>query len=604
LPPTPELRRLVPVAALCSLLAVLLAPAQVTRRQRPVTRTPAASEIARQVLPSVVLIAMEGGCFGSGFFVTASEILTNKHVVTCSGVGRGSVRIVGAPRPYPTKVIVADEDLDVALIEAEGLTAPPLQLDTSRRISVGEDIYVVGNPEGLEGTFTRGIVSGVRAEGGLLQLDAPISPGSSGGPVVDAYGKVVGVTVASLKEGQNLNFAVPASLLADRLDRMRRMLARAKTSAPPATSEKRPTSAPAKAPLNAARRTWEAHHDWGDFVSDVLADLAVRDEIKALLDSGLDINTRDRGGRTALHLAATLGQAELARYLLSRGADSNATDNLGRTPLMLAVGPGDMRLPDGDSLAPLGDFWSAPPCGRDDASEVSTRETSWPAWYSVAERRRPVIDLLLASGADPLIADKLGRTAFDHAAEGGLTGYERLLHVSGKAGLPPACNVTLANSPALIGLRLGMSASEVSARLGGLRPTPGRCGLSTLSVSGNRLSALGKNFEGVASLSLVLLDGKVSYVNVTYGRELPFASFDEYLASLSSTLGLPKAWRRAAGYPGVDRAYAVTCDGFVAAAGHMTYSYVELHDTEAVKTLVRRDVEEAQGRRQAGRREQ
>lgn len=163
--------------------------------------------------------------------------------------------------------------------------------------------------------------------------------------------------------------------------------------------------------------------------------------------------------------------------------------------------------------------------------------------------------------------------------------------MAGKAGLPAACGLTLREAPALRGLRLGMSAAEASAKLGGLAPTPGRCGLSTLYAAGSRLSAA-QGFEGVGAVRLVFLDGKVVYLHVAYGREFPFRSFDEYLSTLSSSLGLPLVWRRAAGYPGVEAAHAMTCDGFVVAAGRMGVSYVELHDTGAMQTLLRRDVEE------------
>jgi hypothetical protein len=73
----------------------------------------------------------------------------------------------------------------------------------------------VGNPQGLEGTFSQGIISGVRQVGGdtVLQITAPISPGSSGGPVLSAKGDVIGVSVATFKGGQNLNFAIPSSYL-------------------------------------------------------------------------------------------------------------------------------------------------------------------------------------------------------------------------------------------------------------------------------------------------------------------------------------------------------------------------------------------------------
>lgn len=567
------------------------------------------------MLPSVVYIEMEGaggqpGCYGSGFFVTPTQILTNKHVVTCSEARRGRVKLAGGQRSYPTKRIVAWPDLDVALVEAEGLLAQPLQLDTVRHLSVGDDIFVAGNPEGLEGTFTRGIVSGVRSQGGVLQIDAPVSLGSSGGPVVDAYGRVVGVTVSSIREGQNLNFAIPTRLLASPLKQMQQMLARVRKSGATtdADNRARTPTAPHNAPLanastlSPARRTWEANHDWADFVSKTVADSVVTNDLKALLDSGVDVNTPDRGGRTALHLAAILGQVELARYLLSRGADINARNNPGRTPLMLAVSPEDFKLP-GGGYAPLGDFWTAPPCGEGGDSKPSMYETSWPRWYSIAEARRPLILALLNAGADLTATDRQGRTAFDHATAGGLTGFERLLHVPGKTGLPPACDLKLNNAPALRGLRLGMSVSEVSARLGGLRATPGRCGLSTLYVSGKQLSSATRGFEGVALVRLILLDDKVVYLNVAYGRDFPFKSFDEYLSTLSSSLALPGAWRRVAGSADFEQAQAMTCEGFVVVAGRIGSLYVELHDTEAVQTLVKRDIEAGQRQKQESERE-
>ncbi len=289
-----------------------------------------------QGAPSVVYIEMEGaggkpGCYGSGFFVTATQILTNKHVVTCSEARRGRVKLAGGQRSYPTRRIVAWPDLDVALVEAEGLTAQPLQLDTVRQLSVGDDIYVAGNPEGLEGTFTRGIVSGVRSQGGILQIDAPVSPGSSGGPVVDAYGRVVGVTVSSIREGQNLNFAIPARVLASPLKQMQQMLARVRKGSATTDADNRasipgpPHAPPAAntATLSPARRTWEANHDWADFVSGVVGDSIVKDELKALLDSGLDIDATDRSGRTALHLAAILGQQPLERKICGEKRDIN-----------------------------------------------------------------------------------------------------------------------------------------------------------------------------------------------------------------------------------------------------------------------------------------
>jgi len=83
-------------------------------------------------------------CYGSGFFVTRTQILTNKHAVTCAPGGHGRVKLAGGERSYPTGHILDMPDLDVALVETQGLTAPPLPLDTARRLAVGDDIFVAG----------------------------------------------------------------------------------------------------------------------------------------------------------------------------------------------------------------------------------------------------------------------------------------------------------------------------------------------------------------------------------------------------------------------------------------------------------------------------
>jgi hypothetical protein len=90
----------------------------------------------------------------------------------------------------------------------------------------------------------------------------------------------------------------------------------------------------------ATRREWDSRRDWIHFTTGVLGDTAITDLMKALLASGLDPDTQDKYGRTALHAAALLGQLDLARYLLSKGADVNARDGDGRTPLMISTSAG------------------------------------------------------------------------------------------------------------------------------------------------------------------------------------------------------------------------------------------------------------------------
>jgi len=181
------------------------------------TRTPA--EIARGAFPSVVLLAMQDDrgqpiSLGSGFFVEKDIVATNYHVL--EGATSGYAKITGQPAKLPIKGIVAVDPIhDLALLQLSGCSAAPLPVATTTSISTGDAVFAIGNPRGLEGTFSSGIVSSVRKIGSdrILQITAPISPGSSGGPVLDQTAIVVGVSVASITNGQNLNFAIPADYL-------------------------------------------------------------------------------------------------------------------------------------------------------------------------------------------------------------------------------------------------------------------------------------------------------------------------------------------------------------------------------------------------------
>ncbi len=151
---------------------------------------------------------------GSGFFVKEKVIASNFHVV--EKAARGYAKLVGQKAKYNIAGVVGlDPKHDLVLLAVEEATAPALKLGDGSKVAVGDTVFAVGNPQGLEGTFSQGIVSGIRQfdTDSLLQITAPISPGSSGGPVLDSEGKVIGVAVATFKSGQNLNFAIPAKHL-------------------------------------------------------------------------------------------------------------------------------------------------------------------------------------------------------------------------------------------------------------------------------------------------------------------------------------------------------------------------------------------------------
>ena len=179
-------------------------------------------QIAQTALGSTVLVTITDTAgqsyFGSGFVIGDGQIATNYHVI--EGVASGTVKKVGETIRHPIESVLAiDTAKDLAIIQAGGVTAPALSLGDSDSVQVGQSIYVAGNPQGLTGTFSTGIVSAIRPEGNslvsgkVLQITAPISPGSSGGPVLNNAGEVVGISVGQVVNGQNLNFAVPVNYL-------------------------------------------------------------------------------------------------------------------------------------------------------------------------------------------------------------------------------------------------------------------------------------------------------------------------------------------------------------------------------------------------------
>lgn len=152
---------------------------------------------------------------GSAFLVAPKLLITNAHVIN----GGSPVLAVGPVR-IPVKVVKLDSKNDLAVLSVDvDLTSRALPLRASAP-NPGEQVFAIGNPEGLEKSISQGIVAGLRNEAGrdLLQITSPISHGSSGGPILDSNGQVVGVAVAILENGQNLNFAVPIRFARQLLD--------------------------------------------------------------------------------------------------------------------------------------------------------------------------------------------------------------------------------------------------------------------------------------------------------------------------------------------------------------------------------------------------
>jgi len=175
-------------------------------------------DLVRRIKPSAVAIETfdsrgEKLSRGSGFFVENDRIVTNRHVI--EGAYRAEVHSsTGAV--YPVKgVLAVDAEGDLALLKIDLPTTNqvrPLPLDKTSP-QEGESVVVIGNPLGLEGSVTNGIVSAVRdipTFGRIIQITAPISSGSSGSPVVNMQGQVIGIATLQITGGQSVNFAIPS----------------------------------------------------------------------------------------------------------------------------------------------------------------------------------------------------------------------------------------------------------------------------------------------------------------------------------------------------------------------------------------------------------
>lgn len=180
-------------------------------------------QIAENALNATVLLTMQpNNSQGSGFFVGEGLIATNYHVI--KEATKGTVKLVREAEEFQIEGTTAiDAERDLAIIKVSNLQGTSLPLGDSDSVQIGETVYTVGNPRGLEGTFTTGNISNIRSEGTrlvqgtVLQFTAPISRGSSGGAVLNSRGEVIGIAFETRDDGQNLNFAIPVNYLKELL---------------------------------------------------------------------------------------------------------------------------------------------------------------------------------------------------------------------------------------------------------------------------------------------------------------------------------------------------------------------------------------------------
>ena len=184
------------------------------------------ASVAARVIPSTVAVEVSSlllGGSGSGvIYGDSGYIITNHHVID----GAGDIAVVFADGArFPAEIIGSDPVTDIAVLRVQREDLAPIAIGNADGLSIGDPAVAVGNPLGLEGgpTVTTGVVSALdrRLEGageplfGLVQTDAPIAPGSSGGALVDAAGRLIGITTAIAVSNvgpEGLGFAVPVDI--------------------------------------------------------------------------------------------------------------------------------------------------------------------------------------------------------------------------------------------------------------------------------------------------------------------------------------------------------------------------------------------------------
>lgn len=179
----------------------------------PSGRALSAEELFAQAANSVVRINVvrpDGRPMGhgSGVVIDKDIVITNCHVANAGG----QLRVLHQSQTLDATVLISDEAHDLCKLSVTGLDAPAAPMGRGSQMHVGQKVYAIGSPQGLDLTLSDGMVSSLRQtdEGPLIQTTTPVSPGSSGGGLFNEQGALVGIVTFQMRSGQNLNFAVPS----------------------------------------------------------------------------------------------------------------------------------------------------------------------------------------------------------------------------------------------------------------------------------------------------------------------------------------------------------------------------------------------------------
>lgn len=174
------------------------------------------TELVKSIEPSVFLVMNQDSygntqSIGTGFFIDSNRAVSNHHVF--EGGSRWFIKLSDGRAFEVKEILKQSKTTDFVIFSLKTENKFPFLKLSNREPLKGEDIVVLGNPNGLESTITRGIVSAIRDK--LIQIDAAISPGSSGSPVLNLKGEVLGIATLKVVDCENCNLAYKISVLAE-----------------------------------------------------------------------------------------------------------------------------------------------------------------------------------------------------------------------------------------------------------------------------------------------------------------------------------------------------------------------------------------------------
>lgn len=211
---------------ICSLRAVAQQPPKAISVEKPTESSQSAvgdketgwAEIVAHAQPAVVVVETDKG-LGSGFVVRSDGIVVTNHHVVANATAM-AVKLSSGEVYRNVYLLSSDSVEDLAFLKIEAVDLPAMPLGNSGTAQVGEDVLLVGAPQGLEQTVSNGLISAIRLDEGVrvIQTSAAASPGSSGGPLLNRRGEAIGVMSFKMVNGENLNFAIPINYVRGKLE--------------------------------------------------------------------------------------------------------------------------------------------------------------------------------------------------------------------------------------------------------------------------------------------------------------------------------------------------------------------------------------------------